>query len=96
MSKERLLSTYDTINRITESVCRNGLNKIAKIRNLSFNELEKVKRMNNLSLNTLEQMVIARHIKNYKDMSREDLLITLSKSNQSPTKLLNIGYRIQK
>ena len=41
MSKERLLSTYDTINRITENLSRNGLNKIAKMQNLSLNELEK-------------------------------------------------------
>ena len=46
--------------------------------------------MNNLSLNALEQMVIARHIKNYKDMSKEDLLIALLKSNQSYTELLKI------
>ena len=30
MSKEKLLSTYDTINRITKNLSRNGLNKIAK------------------------------------------------------------------
>ena len=35
ISKERLLSTYGTINRITENLSRNGLNKIAKIQNLS-------------------------------------------------------------
>ena len=90
MSKERLLSTYDTINRITENLSRNGLNKIAKMQNLSLNELEKIERMNNLSLNALEQMAIARHIKNYKDMSKEDLLIALLKSNQSYTELLKI------
>ena len=35
ISKERLLSTYGTINRIIENLSRNGLNKIAKIQNLS-------------------------------------------------------------
>ena len=35
MSKERLLSTYDTMKRITENLSRNGLNKIAKMQNLS-------------------------------------------------------------
>ena len=35
MSKERLLSNYDTINRITQNLSRNGLNKIAKMQNLS-------------------------------------------------------------
>ena len=47
--------------------------------------------MNNLSLNALEQMAIARHIKNYKDMSREDLLIALLKSNHSHTELWKIN-----
>ena len=75
--KKRLLSTYDTINRIAESLSRNQLNKIAKMQNLSLNEFEEIERMNNLSLNALEQIAIARHIKNYKDMSREDLLIAL-------------------
>ena len=46
--------------------------------------------MNNLSLNALEQMAIARHIKNYKDMSREDLLIAFLKSNLSHAELLKI------
>ena len=41
--------------------------------------------MNNLSLNALGQMAIARHIKNYKDMSKEDLLIALLKSDQTFT-----------
>ena len=45
MSKERLFSTYDTIKRITENLSRNGLNKIAKMQNLSLNELEKIERM---------------------------------------------------
>ena len=33
MSKERLLSIYDTINRITENLSTNGLNKMAKMQN---------------------------------------------------------------
>ena len=91
MPKERLSSTYDTINRIAENLSRNGFNKIAKMQNLSLNELKKIERMNNLSLNALEQMAIARHTKNYKDMSKEDLLIALLKSNQSYTELLKIN-----
>ena len=91
MLEERLLSTYDTIKRITENLSRNGLNEIAKMQNLSLNELKKIERMNNLSLNALEQMAIARHTKNYKDMSKEDLLIALLKSNQSYTELLKIN-----
>ena len=46
--------------------------------------------MNSLSLNELNRIAIARHIKNYKDMSKEDLLIALLKSNPSHTELLKI------
>ena len=91
LSKERLLSTYDTIKHITENLSRNGVNKIAKIQNLSLDELEKIERMNNLLQNVLEQIATARHIKNYKDMPREDLLIALLKSNQSHTELVKIN-----
>ena len=35
-------------------------------------------------------MVIARHIKNYKDILREDLLIAFLKSNPSHTEILKI------
>ena len=58
--------------------------------NLSLNELKKIERMNNLSLNELNRIAIARNIKNYKDISREDLLIALLKSNPSHTELLKI------
>ena len=61
-----------------------------QMQNLSLDKLKKIERMNNLSLNALEQMAIARHIKNYKDMLREDLLIALLKSNPSHTELLKI------
>ena len=51
---------------------------------------KKIERMNNLSLNELNRIAIARHIKNYKDTSKEDLLIALLKSNPSHTELLKI------
>ena len=57
------------------------------MQNLSLNELEKVERMDNLSLNELKQITKTRSIKNYKDMSKEDLLIALLKSNKSHTEL---------
>ena len=39
--------------------------------------------MLNLSQNELEQIAKMRHIKNYKNMSKEDLLIALLKSERS-------------
>ena len=43
--------------------------------------------MNNFSENKLNQIANTRSTKNYKDMSKKDLLIALLKSNQSHTEL---------
>ena len=45
--------------------------------------------MNNLSLNELKQIAKTRSIKNYKDISKEDLLLAFIKSNKSHTELLS-------
>ena len=85
MSKIKLLSTLDKLERITENLSKYGLNKIVKMQNLSLNELEKIKKMNNFSENEKKQIVKMRSIKKYKHMLKEDLLIALFKSNQSHT-----------
>ena len=87
MSREKLLSTLDKLERITENLSKYGLNKIVKMQNLSLNELEQIERMNNLSLNKLKQIAKTRRIKTCKNTSKEDLLIALLKSNQSHTEL---------
>ena len=40
MSRERLLSTLDKSEHVTENLSRNGLKCIARMQNLSLNELE--------------------------------------------------------
>ena len=80
-------STLDKLKSITENLSKNGLTKIAKMVNLSLNKLEQITEMNNFSQNKLKQIANTKHIKNYKDMSKEDLLIALLKSNQSHTEL---------
>ena len=85
-SNKELLRIIYKLKGITENLSRNGLNKITKMQNL---KLKKIEIMNNLSLNELNRIAAARNIKNY-DMSRENLLITLLKSNLSHTKLLKI------
>ena len=87
MSREKLLSILDKLERITKNSSKNRLNKIVKMQNVLLNELEQIERMNNLSLNKLKQIAKIRHIKNYEDMSKEDLLIALLKSNKSHTEL---------
>ena len=89
-SNKELLRIIYKLKRITENLFRNELKKIIKMPNLSLNDLKKIERMNNLSLNELNRIAIARNIENCKDMSKEDLLIALLKSNPSHTELLKI------
>ena len=86
MSKEKLLSAIIKSERITENVSQNGLERIARMQNLSQNDLEQITEMNNLSQIKLKQ-IVKTHIKDYKGMSKEDLLIALLKSNQSHAEL---------
>ena len=87
MSREKLLSTLDESERIFKNLSQNGLERIAKMQNLSQNELEQITKMQNLLQNELEQIAKMRRIKNYKNMSREELLIALLKSKQSHAEL---------
>ena len=87
MLREKLLSTLDKSERVTENLSKNGLNKIVKTQNLSLNELQQIERTNNLSLNKLKQVAKTRSIKTNRNTSKEDLLIALLKSNQSHTEL---------
>ena len=57
------------------------------MQNLSQNDLKQIAKMSNLSQNELEQIAKMRHIKNYNNMSREELLIALLKSKQSREEL---------
>ena len=83
MSREKLLSTLDELESIFENISQNGLERIAKMQNLSQNELMQITKMQNLSQNELDQIAKMRRIKNYKNMSKEELLISLLKSEQS-------------
>ena len=87
MSREKLLSTFDELESIFKNISQNGLERIAKMQNLSQNELMQITKMQNLSQNELEQIAKMRRIKNYKNMSKEELLISLLKSEQSIAEL---------
>ena len=83
MSREKLLSTLNELGSIFKNISQNGLEQIGKMQNLSQNELMQITKMQNLSQNELEQITKMRRIKNYKNMSKEELLISLLKSEQS-------------
>ena len=77
MSRKKLLSTLDESEQIFENLSQNGLEQIAKMQNILQNELKQITKMQNLLQNELEQIAEMRHIKNYKNMSRVELLIAL-------------------
>ena len=66
-----------------------GLKKIAKMQNLSQNEFNQIAIMRGLSRDDLEQIAKIRKIKNYEDMKKEDLIISLLKSKESIAELFN-------
>ena len=87
MSREKLLSTLDESEHILKNLSQNGLKRIVKMQNLSQSELEEITKMSNLWSNELKKISKMTHIKNYKNMSREELLIFLLKSKQSIAEL---------
>ena len=91
-TKKELLRIIYKLKHITGRVSSYGFNKIVKMQNVSLDKLKKIEIMNNLSQNELMQIAKNRHIKNYQDMLREDLLIALSKSIKSHTELRKGSY----
>ena len=58
------------------------------MQNLSQNEFNQIAKMHNLSRDELEQFSKIR-IKNYEDMKKEDLIISLLKSKERISELFN-------
>ena len=83
MSREKLLNTLDESERSFKNISQNALERVAKMQNLSQNDLDQITKMLNLSQNKLKQIGKMRRIKNYNNMSKEELLIAFLKSNQS-------------
>ena len=59
------------------------------MQNLSQNEFNQIALMRGLSRDELEQIAKIRRIKNYEDMKKEDLIISLLKSKESTAELFN-------
>ena len=59
------------------------------MQNLSQNELNQIAEMRDQSRDELERIAKVRRIKNYKEMSKEELIISLLKSKQSIAALFN-------
>ena len=59
------------------------------MQNLSQNEFSQITFMHGLSRDEPEQIAKIRRIKNYEDMTKEDLIISLLKSKESISELFN-------
>ena len=66
-----------------------GLKKIAKMQNLSQNEFNQIAEMRIQSREELDQIAKIRRIKNYEEMTKEELIISLFKSKQSIAELFH-------
>ena len=56
------------------------MNKISKMPNLSQNELNQIEEIRDQSRDEFERIAKIRRIKNYEEMSKEELIISLLKS----------------
>ena len=59
------------------------------MQNLLQNEFNQIEKMRGLSRDELEQNAKIRRIKNYEDMKKEDLIISLLKSKEGIVELFN-------
>ena len=66
-----------------------GLKKIVKMQNRSQNELKQIAEMRGQSRDELEWIAKIRRIKNYEEMTKEELIISLLKPKQSIAELFN-------
>ena len=60
------------------------LEKVAKIQNISKNELNKTEKLQIKSIDELREIPRLRRIKNYDNLTKEDLIVSLLKSESNP------------
>ena len=82
---QNTLANVKKKNRLFEK----GLKKMAKMQNLSQNEFNQIAEMRGQSRDELERIAKLRRIKNYKEMTKEKLRISLLKSKQRIAELFN-------
>ena len=98
MSTKELLDTlsrYDTkckVNSNCRKISKMGLEKIAKKQNIVKNELRKAEKLQNKSINELKGIAGLRRIKNYDNLTKEDLIFSLLKSESNPAERNYMKY----
>ena len=98
MSTEELLnflSRYDSRRKVDSNrkkLLKIKLKKIAKIENISKNELIKAEKLQNKSIDELRGIARLRRIKNYDNLTKEDLIFSLLKSESNPAERNYMKY----
>ena len=80
------LTRYDSRRKVRNNrkkLLKIGLEKIAKIQNISKNELNQAKKLQRKSIDELKEIARLRSIKNIEKLTKEELIITLLKSKSS-------------
>ena len=89
MTTQELINTltkYDSrrkVKKIRSKFSKIGLEKIAKIPNISKNELNQAKKLERKSIDELKEIARLGRIKNIKKLTTEELITTLLKSKSS-------------
>ena len=84
-SKHKVLINHKRLNKI-------NLEKIGKNQNISKNELRKAKKLQNKSIDELKEIAGLRRIKNYDNLTKEDLIFSLLKSESNPAERNYMRY----
>ena len=87
MSRKTLLSTLDESECNFRNISQNRLQRIAKLQNLLQMNLSKSQKCRIYHKMNQSKLAKMRQIKNYKNISKEELLTTVLKSKQSHAKL---------
>ena len=98
MSTEKLLNTfsrYDSrckVKNTCTKMLKIKLDKVTKIQNISKNNLSKAEKLQNKSIDELKGIARLRRIKNYDNLTKEDLIISLLKSESNPVERNYMKY----
>ena len=89
MSTKKWLNTLNRYNtrRKSSKLSKIGLGKIAKIQSISENELNQAEKLHGKSIDELREIARLRRIKNRDKSAKEDLIISLIKSEISIAEL---------
>ena len=90
ISTEQLLNTlsrYDSKRKVKsnrKNILKNKTKKIAKIQNIFKKYLSRAEKLQNKSIDKLREIARLRAITNYGNLTKEDLIISLLKSESNP------------